>query len=62
MNWDDQFSEEQINAFVDDELDPEEKSRIFTEAGQCEDLDQRLCQQRKLKELVKLAYQDVPKP
>jgi intracellular sulfur oxidation DsrE/DsrF family protein len=62
MNRDEQFSEEQINAFVDDELDPEEKSRILAEARHCEDLDQRLCQQRKLKELVKLAYEDVPGP
>ncbi len=62
MNRNEQFSEEQINAFVDDELDPEEKSRILAEAGQCLDLDQRLCQQRKLKELVKLAYYDVPGP
>ena len=60
MNRDEQFSEEQINAFVDDELDPEEKSRIYTEASHDADLDQRLCKQRKVKELVKFAYQDVP--
>lgn len=62
MNRDDRFSEEQLNAFVDDELDPEEKKRVYSEASQCEDLDQRLCQQRKLKELVKLAYDDLPLP
>lgn len=60
MNRDEQFSEEQINAFVDDELDPEEKSRIYTEASHDTDLDQRLCKQRKVKELVKFAYEDVP--
>ena len=62
MNRDDQFSEEQINAFVDDELDREEKSRVFTEASRDAELDQRLCQQRKVKELVKLAYHDTPTP
>ena len=61
MNRDEQFSEEQINAFVDDELDPEEKSRIYTEASRDADLDQRLCKQRKVKELVKFAYEDVPR-
>lgn len=62
MNKDERISEEQLNAFVDDELDPEEKSRVFNEAGHSPDLDQRLCQQRKVKELVKFAYRDVPTP
>lgn len=62
MNKDDRFSEEQINALVDDELDPEEKSRVFSEASHDSELDQRLCQQRKVKELVKLAYHDTPTP
>lgn len=62
MNRDEKFSEEQINAFVDDELDPEEKSRIYAEASRCEELDQRLCRQRKVKDLVKFAYDNVPGP
>ena len=62
MNRDERFSEEQLNAFVDDELDPEEKHRVFSEASHCEELDQRLCKQRKVKELVKFAYEDVPRP
>ncbi len=62
MNKDDLLSEEQLNAFVDDELEAEEKSRVFSEASHRPELDQRLCQQRKLKELVKLAYHDTPKP
>jgi len=62
MNKDEQISEEQLNAFVDGELDPEEKSRLFNESEHSAELDQRLCQQRKLKELVKHAYIDVPPP
>jgi intracellular sulfur oxidation DsrE/DsrF family protein len=62
MNRDERFSEEQLNAFVDDELDPEDKQRVFGEASHDEELDQRLCKQRKVKELVKMAYQDVPRP
>lgn len=60
MNRDERFSEEQLNAFVDDELEPEEKARIYSETSHQPELDQRLCQQRKVKELVKLAYHDTP--
>jgi anti-sigma factor RsiW len=55
MNRDERFSEEQLNAFVDDELEPEEKARVYSEASHQPELDKRLCQQRKTKELVKLA-------
>jgi intracellular sulfur oxidation DsrE/DsrF family protein len=62
MKKDENISEEQLNAFVDDELDTEEISGLFDEAEQSSDLDQRICQQRKLKELVKYAYRDIPEP
>ena len=62
MNRQDDFSEEQINAFVDGELDPEEKSRLYNASTRSADLDKRLCRQRKLKELIKHAYENVPAP
>ena len=62
MNKEQDISEEQLNAFVDGELEPEERGAVFDEAERSEDLDQRLCQQRKLKELVQHAYKDVPQP
>lgn len=62
MKRHDDFSEEQINAFVDGELDPEEKSRLYNASTRSADLDKRLCRQRKLKELVKHAYDKVPAP
>ena len=62
MKKDEHFSEEQLNAFVDGELDPEEKSRLYNNADRSPELDQRLCQQRKVKELVKHAYDNVPEP
>jgi len=62
MNKDDHISEEQLNALVDGELESEEKSNLYDQAEQSAELDQRLCQQRKLKELVKHAYSDVPEP
>ena len=62
MKKEEHFSDEQINAFVDGELDPEEKSRLYNEAARSADLDQRLCRQRNVKELVKHAYDSVPGP
>jgi intracellular sulfur oxidation DsrE/DsrF family protein len=62
MNEEEKFSEEQLNAFIDGELDAEEKSRIFNEADHDLELEQRLCQQRKLGELVRHAYQNPPVP
>lgn len=62
MDKNDQFSEEQLNAFVDGELDSEEKSHVFSESERSTELDQRLCQQRKLKDLVQHAYLEVPPP
>jgi len=62
MKKDHRVSEEQLNAFVDGELESEETSTFFDEAEQSAELDQRLCQQRKLKELVKHAYREVPEP
>jgi intracellular sulfur oxidation DsrE/DsrF family protein len=60
MKKDEHFSEEQMNAFVDGELDPEEKSRVYNESAHSTELDQQLCQLRKMKELVRHAYDDVP--
>jgi len=59
---DEYMSDEQLNAFLDGELDSEEGSNLFDKAAQSAELDQRLCQQRKLKELVKHAYREVPEP
>ena len=62
MSRDEQFSEEQLNAFVDGELDAEDKSQLLIASESSEELDQRLCQQRKLKELVKHSYEETPQP
>ena len=47
MKKDEHISEEQLNAFVDGELDSEESSCLLDEAERSADLDQRLCHQRK---------------
>jgi len=60
MKKDDIISDEQVSAFTDGELDGEEESRIFELCDESPELDARLCQQRKLKEMVQHAYRDVP--
>ena len=60
MKKDEQVSEEQLNAFTDGELDTEEENHIFELADESPELDARLCQQRKLKEMVQHAYRNVP--
>lgn len=62
MKKDDLISDEQLAAFTDGELEADEENRIFTAAEQDSDLDGRLCQHRKLKELVQHAYRDPPEP
>jgi intracellular sulfur oxidation DsrE/DsrF family protein len=60
MNRDDPISEERLNAFTDGELDAEEENDIFGQSEVSPELDARLCQQRRLKEMVRHAYRDVP--
>jgi intracellular sulfur oxidation DsrE/DsrF family protein len=62
MKTDDIISDEQLSAFTDGELESDEENRIFTLSEQCPELDARLCQQRKIKEMVQHAYRDVPEP
>lgn len=54
------FSDEFLNAFIDDQLAPEEKSRAYPIINQDKALSQRVCELRKMRDLVQLAYKDVP--
>jgi len=62
MNKETRFSDEFLNAFVDNQLDPQEKGRAYAEISQDERLNRRVCELRKLHDLVQLAYRDVPAP
>ena len=62
MNEQGKFSEEFISAFVDDELTPEEKAQAYARLGDDEALNREICQLRKVRDLVALAYRDVPTP
>ncbi len=54
------FSDEFLNAFVDDQLAAEEKGRAYLQIGQDEALNRQVCELRKMHELVQLAYRQPP--
>jgi hypothetical protein len=56
------FSDEFLNAFVDNQIAAEEKSQAFLEIGQDEAVNRQVCELRKLHDLVHLAYQNPPTP
>lgn len=57
-----QFSQEFLNAFVDDQLTPEEKSHAYPLINEDEALNRAVCELRKTRDLVQLAYKDAPVP
>lgn len=60
MKEEKKFSDEFINAFVDDELTPEEKAQAYVGLGADEGLNRQICELRKVRDLVALAYRNVP--
>ncbi|HUJ00759.1 MAG TPA: hypothetical protein VLY46_11020, partial [Usitatibacter sp.] len=48
-----------LNAFVDGEAGPEEREEIFARAAADSALERRLCELRRVKALVRHAYEDV---
>jgi len=62
MNQEKRFSDEFLNAFVDNQIAAEEKSQAFIEIGQDEALNRQVCELRKLHDLVQLAYREPPAP
>ncbi len=59
MSREQKFSDEFLNAFVDDQLTPDEKSRVYPAISGDETLNRQVCELRKLRDMVRLAYQDV---
>lgn len=54
------FSDEFLNAFADDQLAPEEKARVYPLIDADKALNQRVCELRKIRDLVQLAYSNPP--
>lgn len=57
-----EFSDGFINAFVDGQLMPEEKARISAQLADDEDFNRRVCELRKIRDLIRFAYRDLPAP
>jgi hypothetical protein len=56
-----ELSDEFINAFVDDQLLSEDKARVYAQAVSDEAFNQRVCELRKIRDLIRLAYRELPK-
>lgn len=54
------ISDELLNSFVDNELEPTEKNELFGIIDRNEDLKSRVCELRGLKEMVQNAYSQPP--
>jgi intracellular sulfur oxidation DsrE/DsrF family protein len=62
MSQEKRFSDEFLNAFVDNQIAAEEKSRAYIEIHKDEELNRQVCELRKLHDLVQLAYREPPAP
>ncbi len=60
MNTENELSNEQINAYVDDQLSTEVRAEILNESQKNKALADSICQTRIIKEMVKLSYQQAP--
>jgi len=61
-NEEQKFSDEFINAFVDDQLTPEEKAQVYARLSGNEALSRQICELRKTRDLLQLAYKEPPMP
>jgi intracellular sulfur oxidation DsrE/DsrF family protein len=59
MNTQESYSDEYISAYIDGELDSEERTRLLYDEQTDEVLAQRINQTRMLKEKIQLAYADI---
>lgn len=57
-----EFSDEFLNSFLDNQLTPEEKDRAYLRISQDEGLNRRVCELRKIQDMVRLSYQNSPPP
>lgn len=57
-----QFSDEHLNAYIDDQLDASEKAEVLDAVRHDAELSQRVCQLQKLKNLMQLSYKSIEIP
>lgn len=57
-----QYSDEHLNAFIDDQLDTTEKAEILDAIRHDAELSQRVCKLQKLQNMVQLSYESIDVP
>lgn len=57
-----QYSNEHLNAFIDNQLDTTEQAEILDAARHDTELNQRICKLQKLQNLIQLSYQSIEVP
>ena len=62
MNNEQDIQDLQLHAFIDDELDEQERAILLAELERSNDTDKRLSDYRKIKDLVRHSYSSVPSP
>jgi hypothetical protein len=54
------ISDEQLHAFVDGQLGPEEQEQIFAELKHDENMSRKVCEIRRMRDMVRYAYAEPP--
>lgn len=62
MNAHDQISTQQLNAFLDNELEPDERAHVLSALRDNPALSERLAAMQRVNALISLAYTNVPTP
>lgn len=56
------YSDEMLNAYLDNELAGEERQRLIEDLQENEGLRQRVCRLEQVRNMVSIAYHDIPEP
>jgi len=56
------YSDEHLNAYLDNELAGEERTRLIEALRDNDDLRQRVCKLEQVRNMVSIAYHDLPEP
>jgi hypothetical protein len=56
------YSDELLNAYLDDELASEERKRLIVDLRDNASLRQRVCKLEQVRNMVSIAYHDIPEP
>lgn len=60
MSRDNKISDELINAFVDNQLALEDKEELYATINRDQELNRKVCEIRKVRDLMQTAYRDLP--